>query len=355
VNGKERFLTALKGGKPDRVPIFDFLEGRKIFKTVLGKDVAEPEGGDIAECSIKIGFDAAFVAYGGFVCSGGVEKGKTYTDEWGAIYKSTGVSWPIDKPIGWPVNNWSDLREWLKSKPDPHEESRLDDINKAIDISNGKIAILGGVLGPLTIATFVLGFTNTLIKLLDDPKIVKEVFKVANYFHNVAADRMIKAGVDGVFIAEDLGFKSGTFASPEIYREHLFPYIFEQFDNILEKNVPILFHSDGNINDILDDLVEGGISAIQPLERNANMDIGRIRKKYGNKLCLIGNVSASDTLPYGPKERIIQETKDTIKIAGKDGAYVLGSDSDYHDGIPPENFILMVETGKKFGDYPILF
>lgn len=353
MNRRERFLVALEGGKPDRVPIFDFLEGKKIFKEVLGKDVSMPEGGDIAKCSIKLGFDAAFVAYGGFCYTGGAKVGEVYTDEWGATYKNTGVSWPVDKPIDYPVKTRSDLEEWIKSKPDPYRGSRLDDINKALEVSGGEIAILGGVLGPLTTATFVLGFTNTLIKLMEEPDIVEEVFKISNDFYNVAADRMIEAGVDAVFIAEDLGFRSGTFASPEIYRKYLFPYLLEQIDRVTKQKVPAMLHADGNLNEILDDLVASGISSLHPIERKSEMDIEKIRKRYGTKLCLIGNIDASDTLVYGSLKKIENEVIKTIDIAGRDGAYVLASDSDYHDGIPPNNFIAMIKAAKKYGEYPI--
>jgi uroporphyrinogen decarboxylase len=164
---------------------------------------------------------------------------------------------------------------------------------------------------------------------------------------------MIEAGVDAVCICEDLGFKTGTFASPKIYRKHLFPYMAELVDCSKQQGVPVFLHSDGNVNEILDDLVGLGIDVLHPLERKSKMDIGMIRKRYGNRICLAGNIDASDTLPNGPPERIEREVRETIDIAGRDGAFILASDSDYHDGIPPVNFIVMIEAAKKYGKYPI--
>jgi uroporphyrinogen decarboxylase len=352
---RERFITAVNGGKPDRVPIFDFLEGRRIFKEVLEKDIESPSGADITECSIKLGFDAVFIAYGGFYNSESVELGDIYTDEWGVVYKNTGVSWPIDPPYRAAIKDRDDLEKWLKNIPDPWLENRLNDINTALEISNGRIAVIGGVIGPLTLAILTLGFEGMLMKLMDEPDMVEEIFRVSTDFHKVAVEKMASAGADAIFVCEDLGFNDGIFAPPDIYRKYLFPYLSSLIDEIRIKNVPVLLHSCGNVNEVLDDLAGFGISALHPLQRKARMDIESVRKRYGTKLCLIGNIDATDTLAYGSVREIENEVRNTIDIAGKDGAYVLASDSDYHDGIPPKNFIAMVNAARRFGKYPVKF
>ena len=349
MTGKERTMVAISGKKPDKVPLFDFLEGRRIFKKVLGKNINNPDGQDIVECSRNLGLDAAFVAYGGFYNSENSKIGDIYIDEWGVGYKNTGRSWPIDAPYSHPVKNREELKKWLKKTPDPNLPGRLEDIKKAINGSNSQIAIFGGIVGPFTTAILVFGFDALLLNLIIDPSLVEEVFKVSCDFYNVAASKMIDSGVDAIFLCEDLGFKTSTFASPDIYRRHLFPFLFDQIDKINQKKIPVLFHCDGNINEIIDDLVGSGIRALHPLEKKSNMDLNKIRKRYKNNLCLIGNIDASSTLVYGSKKEIEKEVRDTIEIAGKDGAFILASDSDYHDGIPPENFIYMVNAGKKFG------
>jgi uroporphyrinogen decarboxylase len=351
MNGKERILLTLNGEKPDRVPIFDFLEGKRIFKKVLNKTIANPNGKDITECSMKIGLDAAFIAYGGFCYSSNSKIGDTYIDEWGVGYKNTGNSWPIDAPYSHPVKKIEELGKWLKKTPDPYIPDRLDDVKQAIGKAKSEIAIFGGVIGPLTTAMLIFGFETLLLNLQIDPFMIEEVFKISCNFYNIAAKKMIEAGVDAIFVCEDLGFKTGIFASPDIYRRHLFPYLFDQIDKINKNKIPVLFHSDGNINEITDDLVGAGITALHPIERKSSMDLSSIRKRYGNNLCLIGNINASTTLVNGSSEEIEKEVKEAINTAGKEGAYILASDSDYHDGIPPENFIHMIDTGKKFGKY----
>ena len=353
MTGKERFLTAINGGKPDRVPVCDWLEGKRIFQKVLGRDISVPDGADIMSCSVMLGFDAAFVAFGGSYDDSPRTVGATYKDEWGVSYRNTGVSWPFDAPCGHPIESREDLEEWRKGKPDPRFGDRLSDVRKAVEISQGNLAVVGTVIGPLTMATFLLGFAGALVKLVEDPGLVEEIFRISNEFFAVGVDAMIEAGVDTIAVAEDLGFRTGTFASPDLYRAHLFPYLQALVGRARVRNVPVFLHSDGNLNELLDDLVGLGINALHPIERKANMDIGKIRERYGTEICLVGNISASDTLPYGPADRIEEEVKATIRVAGREGAYILASDSDYHDGIPPENFIAMIGAARKHGGYPI--
>ena len=351
---------AMNGEMPDRVPVFDFLEGKNIFKEVLGIDVDVPDGGDVARCSMSLEFDGAFIGFGGFsgteemqLEAGEVYIGDVYKDEWGVSYKNTGVSWPWDAPCSHPIDTRDDYDIWKINIPDPHKEGRLIDIKKAIDVSKGNMAIMGGVVGPLTTATFLLGFTGTCLKFIDEPGFLEELFQVSNDFYGIGIDKMIEAGADAICICEDLGYKTGTFVSPKMYRKHLFPYLADLVDRSRKKGIPVFLHSDGNINEILDDLIGLGISTLHPIEKKSHMDIGKIRKRYGTKICLSGNIDASETLPYGTVERIEQEVKETIHAAGRKGAFILASDSDYHDGIPPKNFIAMIEAAKKYGEYPI--
>ena len=70
--------------------------------------------------------------------------------------------------------------------------------------------------------------------------------------------------------------------------------------NVLKKNdVRPIFHSDGNLNPILDELVNAGIKGLNPIDPLGEMDIAKIKEKYGDKLILIGNVDCSNLLPFG--------------------------------------------------------
>ena len=352
---KERFLIAMKGGQPDRVPLFDFLDSVKLFEYLLGYKPESYNAKDVMLATKKLKLDAAFITYGGF---GGFTPGESgdgssdiYTDEWGTKYKSTKYSWPQDAPVGFPIESISDLKDY--KMPDPNKTGRLDDVELAIGMNEDNIAIMGAVQGPLTTAFLLAGWVTLSYSIIGDCKLATRLFEISNNYFNQAVLNMIEAGVDFICIAEDLGFESGTFFSPDTYRKYLFPYLKEQIEIIRDKNIPIFFHSDGNINSIVDDLVNMGISCLHPIQRTAHMDISKIKKKYGNIIAICGNVDSSHTLPFKSIEEVIKETKECLKIGAPGGGYILASDSDIRDDMPVENIIAMFETGRKYGKYPI--
>jgi uroporphyrinogen decarboxylase len=113
--------------------------------------------------------------------------------------------------------------------------------------------------------------------------------------------------------------------------------------------VPVLLHSCGHIKAYLDDLAQTKISAVHPLQRTAGMDLGEVKERYGERLCIIGNIDSSRTLPYGTPEEVEAEVRQAIEIAAPGGGYILASDHSLHDGIPVENIVTMFRIGAEYG------
>ena len=164
---------------------------------------------------------------------------------------------------------------------------------------------------------------------------------------------MIELGVDAILIADDFGYKSGTLLSPSHFRDFVLPLFVEEVQTVRRLGKPVLFHCCGNVNLILDDLAESGINGYNPLQRTAGMDLGRVKASHGHLISLCGNVDSSVTLPFGTREDVERETRECLRVAGPDGGYILGSDHSLHGGIPVESMLTMIETGQRFGAYPI--
>jgi len=349
---KQRFLSAVKGGQPDKVPMFDDLCSVNLFEYLLGYRPKCINSKDIMLATEKLGLDAAHIMFGEVKPLNPVDKsGNIYTNEWGTKYKSTSYSWPSDAPVDFPIKSISDLKNY--KIPDPNEPGRLDDVKLAVKMNKGEVAIVGVVLGPLTNAFLLAGWYPLSYSLMEDCKLATKLFEISNGYFNQAALNMIEAGVDVIIIAEDLGFKSSTFFSRDTYRKNLFPYIEEQIKIIKGKNIPVFFHCDGNINSIVQDLVEMGIDCLHPIQKTANMDLLQIKQEYGDKIAICGNVDSTYTLTSGSIEKVIEETKECIKIGAPGGGYILSSDSDLRDDMPVENILAMFEAGRKYGKYPI--
>jgi uroporphyrinogen decarboxylase len=307
------------------------------------------------EVTLRYGLDGAFIGYGGF---GGYDTTqervldeRRYQDEWGTVYEKTGYSWPTDAPVDFPIKDRGDLKQYRL--PDPEKPERMEGIRTAQEIGGGKVAIIGGVQGPLTTAILVSGLTNVFTKIVDDPFFVTELFRLSNEYFKVAVKRMIEAKVDVICVPEDLGFASGPFFSAPMFRKYLLPYIVDLFDEAVKSGVPTFLHCDGNINQYLDDLSAIGFQGLHPIQRTAGMSIRAVRERRGKALCLIGNVDSSHVLVHGSEREIVRQTLETIRDGALDGAFILASDSDIRDEMPFEKVDLMFRTGLENGKYPI--
>jgi len=340
---KERFLAAMLCRPVDRVPLFDFLFQRPLFAELIGRTPDAYNARDAMELTGALGLDGVWIPYGCFSGWRPEELAENvYKDEWGTTFERNDSAWPIDAPIGYPLKVRDDLASY--TPPDPLAEGRLDEISEAVRMNRqwgeNAVTVLGGVNGPLTISWMLVGYENICLYLYDDPEFLVQVAQLAVDFANVAVTRMAQAGVDGMIVSEDLGASAGGLLSPQHFRAIYRPALGAIISHIRDLGLPVLLHSCGCIYDYLDDLVELGINALHPLQRTAGMDLARVKAKYGSRICLVGNIDSSVTLPYGTPEQVEAEVRQTI-----------ASDHSLHDGIAVENILRMFEAGRRYGSY----
>ena len=351
---KERVLCAFNNGVPDRVPIFDFLYSRKLYQEVIGITPEYYNSEDVMNCSHKIGYDLMVMPYGGV---GGIlnyaESSNLYQDEWGTTYKKdTQFAWPADAPIEFPLKDRSDWKNY--TMPDPTLPTRLNEIKTAVKMAKEtKLAVVGVVRGPYTATWLLFGIDRFSILLYDDPAWLDEVMEKCTDFSIEGGRRMIEAGVDAIWFADDYGNISAPFMSPAHFKKHIIPHLSRMLDEFKKWPLPVVMHSDGHIRPLLDLIVPTGINGYHPVEKQAGMDLSEIKRTYGKSLCLLGNVNNKTTLVSGSVEEVAAEAKECIRIAAPGGGYILTSDHSLHDDIPNENVFALYETGRKYGKYPI--
>jgi uroporphyrinogen decarboxylase len=84
------------------------------------------------------------------------------------------------------------------------------------------------------------------------------------------------------------------------------------------------------------------------------MDIKEIKKDYGKRTCLLGNIDCSFLLVFGSPDEVRQNVRDTIAMAAPGGGYIISSSNSIHPGCRPENYLAMVDAARKYGRYPEL-
>ena len=345
---KERFLAALEHKPVDRVPLFDFLFQRPIYKALIGREPDSYNARDAIEGALSLDLDAVWLPFGGFNGYQPQFVGKdVYVDEWGTTYQKTTSSWPIDAPIDYPIKSKSDLVRY--KLPDPTLPGRDLEVRNGVGMPNDDIAITGGITGPLTTAWLLMGYEALSYAIYDEPDLVKSIFQLSLDFYKEAARLSIAAGVDGMWVSEDYGESTRPLFRLNQFREYILPYFTELVEYVDGLGVPVLLHSCGCIKDYLPDLAQTKIKSIHPLQRTAGMDLRWVKENFGERLCIIGNIDSSRTLPYGTPADVSTEVREAIDIAAPGGGYILASDHSIHDGIPVENVLTMFRVGAEYG------
>jgi uroporphyrinogen decarboxylase len=163
---------------------------------------------------------------------------------------------------------------------------------------------------------------------------------------------MVRAGVDAIIIHDDWGMNKSTFIKPDDWRRLVFPCIAEEVEVVAATGTPVILHSDGNLNRIMDDIIQLGIVALNPIQRGAYMDLAAIKRQYGSRLCLIGNLNTAQTLAYGGPDDVEREVLECLRDAAPGGGYILAPDHSYHGAIPTANIWRALDTCKQHGSYP---
>ncbi|OGG55501.1 MAG: hypothetical protein A3F84_18820 [Candidatus Handelsmanbacteria bacterium RIFCSPLOWO2_12_FULL_64_10] len=155
------------------------------------------------------------------------------------------------------------------------------------------------------------------------------------------------------FIGDDIAYKGRLMFSPKFLRETFLPCLKRMMRPLKEAGIRVIYHSDGDLMEILDDLVEAGIDGLNPIEPAAGMDIGQLKRRYGRRLILVGNVDCSQVLPLGSVEDVRRAVRACVRAASPGGGHFIGSSSEVTPSTPVENVLAFYEACREYGRYPI--
>ena len=353
MSGRQRVFCTLDHKEPDMVPITESVYSRPFFKEVLGSVPKNYDAEALTLCAQKVGYDMIVVPFGGLSGFTPESGGAEYQDEWGTTFRKQESTWPVDAPVGFPIKDEQDLKNYVF--PDPNLESRLNGLKTALSMNRGYDKfIAGAVRGPFSGSWMLTGFENLLINMYEDPAFVREVLKNITDFAITGGLRMIEAGVHAVQFSDDYGSNHAPFMSEELFNEFIKPEMKRIIDAFHGKGIKVIMHSDGNLNKLLPHIMENRIDAYHPVERSAQMDIKDVKARYGKTITLIGNINNKSTLVKGSPADVEEEVRECIGIAAPGGGFILASDHSIHDDIPNENVFALYDAGRRYGKYPIL-
>jgi len=340
MTGLERMLSALRREEPDRVPIWELIVNQPVIHALYG-DISYEEFVEREDLDgITVFEDSRIVKW---------INASTYVDEWNITWaiEPSGLSYPV----GHPIRSEADLDRW--TTPDPDADNRLDSLRSAIKRFKGEKAIVFLTHDGFEFSHYLRGMEALLMDYVMNPSLAKRMARLVTDYKHRVTENAIELGADVILTGDDYAHRQAPLMSPEHFRIFALPYLKEIVAAAHAGGVPFIKHTDGNLWPILDDLVDAGIDALDPLEPIANMDIGRVKKLYGQRIELAGNVDCGELLCHGSQDEVTDAVKETIAKASPGGGHILASSNSIHPAVKPENYKVMVQTGKEFGQYPI--
>jgi [methyl-Co(III) methanol-specific corrinoid protein]:coenzyme M methyltransferase len=304
MSNRERFLAKMAGQETDRTPVF-CADQTATYEQMEHLQAFWPE----AHCKAKdmatlasgayhmLGFDAVRVPF----CQ------TIEAEVLGCTPKHAGRE-------GLPSIDVHPFKIGDPVKPLPDnflELGRIPELINAVKMLKeevgDKVAVIGGIIGPYSIAASLVGVIDILKMSFKNPEKLVPYLDLAEQAGTALAQALVEAGADVICI-EDM-MASMDMISPKIYKTSVAPWETRQIKSI---SVPVILHICGNLDLIIDDIAETGVTAIS-VEPKVDAPAAKEKlSKYDRFIPLIGGVDAVTTLYSGSPEQVAQVTVDAI-------------------------------------------
>jgi len=343
----ERYMKALNCEEPDRVPLGDWHVDPLPKENYLGRKIVTLE--DQVEFWSSAGFDFVTSSSGilepvrapeGMTTKGdavGTQYGNGRQREWAQEHESVIGDWEAFEKYRWPSVDDFDLSQW-------------DGFDKILPSGMKAILLLGKIY---TTVWMFMGAETFFAALDNDEELVSALFEKVGQIQYETFLRVIEHPcVGAVLNPDDIAHNTGLLIHPGYLKKYVYPWYKKMGDVCRDKGLGFIFHSDGDCSEALDDLIDCGFHAFNPIQPNC-MDIDRVKQKWGRKLCLMGNINLDSTLTLGTPQDVRAEVYERIRTIGPGGGFMVASSNSITDYVPLENMRALIEATFEFGRYPI--
>ena len=194
-------------------------------------------------------------------------------------------------------------------------------------------------------AWYLRGFEQLLMDLHLNPPMAEACLERMTEIKGALARRYAEAGVDVLIFGDDIGEERNMILSPETWRKWLKPRLRRAIRAAKEINPEVIcyYHSDGNIEPVISDLIEAGVEILNPVQPEC-MDPFRIKQRYGNELTLWGTIGTQRLMPFGTPGEVKSTVEKMIREIGIDGGLVIAPTHILEPEVPWENVLALVEA-----------
>jgi uroporphyrinogen decarboxylase len=337
MNSIERVITALERRVPDRVPTFEVVIDSQVIDAIV-------PGADTSDFVEAMDLDA--IAVRPNIKKEQIEE-NVFRDERGQIVQRTTQDYL--EVVNRVIEDEQDLRKF--EFPDPHASHRFENLKKAVDRFRNKLPVIAFLREGWSEVRDLHGFSESLVDMHDNPKLIRDILEKAVDYYSEMGRIAAKLGAKVAFSGDDFAGNNGLFMSPQHFKDLFYPAMKRLFKNWHSYGLYIIKHSDGDLTPIMDLLIDTGLDCLHPIDPLAGMSLEKVKRDYGDRICIMGNVNCAGNLVFGTKEQVAEEVKHCIDIAAPGGGYILSSSNSIPRSVKPENYVAMIEATKQYGKY----
>lgn len=353
MKARERVAMALNHEDPDRCPLQisftpEFAARLRQDMAIQGEHIHNPHGGgNTYALERALGQDLLLTSVGW--ANSYYMDTKPYVDEWG-------VGWgvhPYETPYG--IGHYTEMNSYPLADddaisgyqpPDPNRPELYADAEAVIRDFKDEYWIVGVTVTTIFETAWALrGLEQMMIDMALNPDLAHHILDIPYRYHLTAAKKLTELGVDMIWLGDDIGSQHKMMISPRMWRKYLKPRMANFIAELkaINPNVKVAYHTDGNVEQAIPELIEIGVDVLNPIQP-ASMNPAEIKKKFGDKLCFWGTIDEQHTLPFGSPADVAAEVQTRLETVGKGGGLILSPTHHVQLDTPLENFWALVNS-----------
>jgi uroporphyrinogen decarboxylase len=334
----------LRQGELERVPFLELKADDEIIAAVLGlSDPAVLSNLDTkaqTEMLVRfwtdLGYDAVRLR-----CGLDLKKARVSTEDTAELKRGQ-RDWQSEEGI---ISSWEDFERY--SWP-TWRDADFSHIEHAARILPDGMELLISPYGMLEPIMWMMGFQGLSLALYDQPDLVATmVERIASIYTPIAEAVLDMDRVAGLFVGDDMGFKTSTMFSPKHLRTYIFPYHKQLAAMTHARDKIYVLHNCGNLSLITNDLIDDvKIDARHSFE-DVILPVEEFKAQYGTRVGVVGGVDM-DFLCRASEEQVRARVRAILDACMPGGGYVLGTGNSVANYVPIRNFLAMVDEGHRW-------
>ena len=280
-------------------------------------------------------------------------KDHPYTDPWGCIWQTLedGITGSVHQH---PLAEWAAFEGY--EAPDPEVSNGLVPIDWEQEAKRLREAKAKGDPAMALLRhghTFlqlvdIRGYENLMFDMIDEEPRLERLIEMLEKFNLTLINHYIKLGADFIAYPEDLGMQIGPMLSPDHFRKYIKPSYQRLMQPARERGLIVHMHSDGDIRDLADDIIEGGVEAIN-LQDLVN-GIEWIAAKFSGKICIDLDIDRQSITPNGTPQQVDDLIREEVeKLSTPQGGLTMIY--GLYPGVPLENVKALMDAMERYAGH----